>query len=107
MSWLEDAGQHQRIERDEPELPHLIEDAGGALGHQAGEHVSAVERRNRNQVEEREQQVRLDRQPEHRSAADRTSVRLDRAGGDTPARTIACRKLLIGPAAATIMKSRR
>ena len=61
ISVLEDAGQHQRVEHDEPELPHLIEHPRGALRQQPGEHVAAVERRNRNQVEERQQQV--DRRP--------------------------------------------
>jgi hypothetical protein len=76
--WKDDltqnAAQHQCIERDEAELAHLIEDPRRPLRHQPGQHVAAIQRRNRNQVEERQQQVGLDGHAENRREAIRVEL---------------------------------
>ena len=78
-----------------------------AVRQQAGEHVAAVERRHRHQVEEREQHVDLDgheHQPGHARIADASAIPprgTERDRGDD-----GLARLLIGPAAATSMKSR-
>ncbi len=72
---------------------------------QTGEHVAAIERRNRNQVEERQQQIDDD---ERHTDLCRRAHRLPgprAATGGRLRQRPACSRLLMGPAAATNMKS--
>ena len=55
----ENAGKHQHVEQDESPLAQTVEHLRERLGHEAGQHVAAVERRDGNHVEDGEQHVHL------------------------------------------------
>ena len=58
MIFADEPGEHQRVEDDEAVRPHRrVEAIGRPRRQQVRQHVAAVERRNRDHVEERQQQV--------------------------------------------------